>query len=116
VLILAIVALAPAECAQIVGVLLVFMLMVGPAAPAQRLTSSVGKGILLSAALALFEAWGGITLAHYTDWPASFWITALCAAVYPLSTAASGRNDTGIFTAMRNTPAAPSRSRLTGSG
>ena len=39
VLFLAIVALAVAECAQIVGVLLVFALMVGPAAAAQRLTT-----------------------------------------------------------------------------
>ncbi len=86
VLFLAIVALATAECAQIVGVLLVFTLMVGPAAAAQRLVRSVGQGIVLSAALALFEAWGGITLAYYTDWPASFWITALSALVYLLST------------------------------
>src|ERR1019366_2817595 len=47
---LAIVALATAECAQIVGVLLVFTLMVGPAATAQQLTSRVGQGVLLSAA------------------------------------------------------------------
>jgi zinc/manganese transport system permease protein len=86
VLFLAIVALATAECAQIVGVLLVFTLMVGPAAAAQRLTHNVGRGIVLSAALALAEAWGGIALAYDTDWPASFWITALSAAVYLLST------------------------------
>jgi zinc/manganese transport system permease protein len=85
VLFLAIVALATAECAQIVGVLLVFTLMVGPAAAAQRLTRNVGRGIALSATLALFEAWGGIALAYYTDWPASFWITTLSAAVYLLS-------------------------------
>jgi zinc/manganese transport system permease protein len=36
---LAIVAIAVSECAQIVGVLLVFTLMVGPPAAAQRLTS-----------------------------------------------------------------------------
>jgi zinc/manganese transport system permease protein len=85
VLFLALVALATAECAQIVGVLLVFTLMVGPAAAAQRLTSGVGKGVLLSAALALCEAWLGITLAFYTDWPSSFWITALSAGVYLLT-------------------------------
>ena len=44
VLFLAIVALATAECAQIVGVLLVFTLMVGPAAAAQRLTSRCRQG------------------------------------------------------------------------
>jgi len=86
VLFLAIVALATAECAQIVGVLLVFALMVGPAAAAQRLTTGLGRGLLLSAALALSEAWAGITLAFYTDWPSSFWITALSAGVYLFAT------------------------------
>jgi zinc/manganese transport system permease protein len=81
-LFLAIVALAVAECVQIVGALLVFALMVGPAAAAQRLTSRIGNGLLLSAGLALFEAWTGIALAFYTDWPASFWITALSAGAY----------------------------------
>ncbi len=85
VLFLAIVALATAECAQIVGVLLVFSLMVGPAATAQRVTSGVGTGILLSVALALAEAWIGIALAFFTDWPSSFWITALSAGAYLLA-------------------------------
>jgi zinc/manganese transport system permease protein len=82
VLFLAIVALATAECAQIVGVLLVFTLMVGPAAAAQHLTTRVGMGVILSASLALAEAWLGISLAFYTDWPCSFWIAALSALVY----------------------------------
>ncbi len=82
---LAIVALATAECAQIVGVLLVFALMVGPAATAQRLTTSVPYGLLLAAVLALAEAWLGITLAYYTDWPSSFWISALSALGYFLA-------------------------------
>ena len=86
VLFLAIVALAVAECVQIVGALLVFALMVGPAAAAQRLTTRIGSGLLLSACLALLEAWTGITLAFYTDWPVSFWITALSAGAYGLTT------------------------------
>lgn len=81
-LFLAIVALTVSECAQIVGVLLVFALMVGPAAAAARLTSRLRSGVALAAVLALGEAWLGITLAYYTDWPTSFWITALSAAVY----------------------------------
>lgn len=83
---LAIVALATAECAQIVGVLLVFALMVGPAASAQRLTTGILSGLLVSAGLALAEAWLGITLAFYTDWPSSFWISALSASIYFLAT------------------------------
>jgi zinc/manganese transport system permease protein len=85
VIFLGIVALATAECAQIVGVLLVFSLMVGPAAAAQRLVTGILPGLLLSAGLALFEAWAGITLAFYTDWPSSFWITALSAGIYLIS-------------------------------
>ena len=94
VLFLAVVALATAECAQIVGVLLVFTLMVGPAAAAQRLSSRVSTGVLLSAVLALVEAWAGITLAFYTDWPSSFWITAVSAGIY-LVTALPRRSGAG---------------------
>jgi zinc/manganese transport system permease protein len=82
VLFLAIVALGVAECVQIVGVLLVFALMVGPAASAQRVTTRFWSGIALSVALALSEAWLGLVLAFYTDWPTSFWITALSSGAY----------------------------------
>jgi len=79
---LAIVAVAVAECAQIVGILLVFTLMVGPAAAAMNLTRKLALTVALSAGLALAEAWGGLTLAYYTDWPTSFWITALSGMVF----------------------------------
>jgi zinc/manganese transport system permease protein len=89
---LAIVGIAVAECSQIVGVLLVFTLMVGPAAAAQNLSRRLWAGVALAAALALAEAWGGLTLAYYTDWPTSFWITALSGLVYLLSLAARFRS------------------------
>ena len=79
---LVIVAVAVAESAQIVGVLLVFALMVGPGAAARNLSRSIGTGVALAAALALIEAWGGLTLSFYTDWPASFWIAALSGVAY----------------------------------
>ena len=85
---LAIVAVAVAECAQIVGVLLVFTLMVGPAAAAQNFSRRLAPGLALSAGLAVAEAWGGLTLAFYTDWPTSFWIVALSGLVYFASLAA----------------------------
>jgi zinc/manganese transport system permease protein len=85
ILFLAIVAIAVAECTQVVGVLLVFSLMVGPAAAAQRLSRRIGIGVLLSASLALIEAWAGLTVSYYTDWPASFCITALSALFYFLT-------------------------------
>ena len=85
VLFLGIVALAVAECAQIVGVLLVFALMVGPPAAAQRFTTRFWHGIALSVLLALAVAWCGLVLAYFTDWPTSFWITALSGGVYLLA-------------------------------
>ena len=85
VLFLVIVALATAECVQIVGVLLVFVLMVGPAAAAQRMTTRVATGLTLSMALALAEAWLGVALCYWTDWPASFCISLLSAGVYLLA-------------------------------
>ncbi|MCF2134753.1 MULTISPECIES: metal ABC transporter permease [Burkholderiaceae] len=85
VLFLAVVAIAVAQCTQIVGVLLVFTLMVGPAAAAQNLTTRIGAGVACAALLALTQAWSGITLAFYTDWPTSFWITSLSAIAYGTS-------------------------------
>jgi zinc/manganese transport system permease protein len=85
VLFLAIVAVAVAEAAQVVGVLLVFALMVGPAAAAMGFTSRLGLGVALSVALAVAETWGGIALAFYTDLPTTFWIVVLSSAVYLLS-------------------------------
>lgn len=79
---LAIVALAVAACAQIVGVLMVFTLMVGPPAAAQRITSGLWSGLTVSASLALTEAWLGIVIAFYTDWPVSFCIALLSALGY----------------------------------
>ena len=90
VLFLAITGLATAECTQIVGVLLVFALMVGPAAAAQRVTGRVGVGVGLAVGLAVLEAWAGIALAFYTDWPSSFWITAVSCGVW-LVAAGRGR-------------------------
>jgi zinc/manganese transport system permease protein len=82
---LAIVALAVSESAQIVGVLLVFALMVGPPATAQRLVTGLWSGMALSAAIALVEAWLGIAIAYQTDWPVSFCISLLSAAGYFLT-------------------------------
>ncbi|HVV91856.1 MAG TPA: metal ABC transporter permease [Hyphomicrobiales bacterium] len=91
VLFLATVGIAVAEASQIVGVLLVFTLLIGPAATATRLTGRLGAGVLLAAVLALAEAWAGLVLAYYTDWPASSWITLVSVAAYGLSLLPRGR-------------------------
>ena len=79
---LALVALTVAQSIQIVGVLLVFTLMVGPPAAAQLLTSRLIAGLALAAGLAVAEAWLGVVVSYYTDWPTSFCIAALSAVAY----------------------------------
>jgi zinc/manganese transport system permease protein len=88
---LAVVALAVSECAEIVGVLLVFTLMVGPPAAAQLVTNRLWSGLLLSVLLAVVAAWCGITAAWYTDWPVSFCIAALSATGYFFSLGLASR-------------------------
>jgi len=88
---LALVAVAVSECAQIVGVLLVFTLMVGPPAAAQRLTTGLWSGLAAAALIALADAWFGLTLAFHTDWPVSFCIALLSAASYFAALAVRGR-------------------------
>jgi zinc/manganese transport system permease protein len=85
---LAVVGLAVAACAQIVGVLMVFTLMVGPPAAAQRVVTSLWSGLALAAILALAYVWLGLTIAFYTDWPVSFCIALLSGCGYLLSLAA----------------------------
>jgi zinc/manganese transport system permease protein len=85
VLYLAVVAIAVAEAAQVVGVLLVFALMVGPAAAALRLAPRLYPALGLAVVLAVVETWGGIALAYLTDWPTTFWIVLLTCLGYFLS-------------------------------
>ncbi|HEX5414662.1 MAG TPA: metal ABC transporter permease [Chloroflexota bacterium] len=91
VLFLVIIAVAVAEAVQVVGVLLIFTLLVAPAATAGYLTSRPATAIALGAALAVFETWVGITLAYYTQFPVSFYISALGFALYLGARAVSAR-------------------------
>jgi zinc/manganese transport system permease protein len=65
-----------------VGVLLVFALLVAPAATAQKVTSRPLTAIALSIALGLFFTWCGLLLAFVTHLPVSFYISVLAALSY----------------------------------
>jgi zinc/manganese transport system permease protein len=97
-LFMVIVALATAQAIQIVGILLVFALMVAPAATALRLTRRFASGMALSIGLAVGIAWLSLVLAYVTDWPTSFWITGLGGAIYLLS---------GVLASFRSVRAIP---------
>jgi zinc/manganese transport system permease protein len=73
---------AVAATSQITGALLVFSLLVAPAAAAQRLTARTLRGLLLSVAIGLVVTWLGLALAFFSIYPAGFYITSLAFAVY----------------------------------
>lgn len=79
-----IMAIAVTLSSQVVGVILVFTLLVGPAAIAVQWTHHFWSGISLSVLLAIAIVWLGICLAYYTDWPISFWISGLVFGIYLL--------------------------------
>ncbi|HEY2073121.1 MAG TPA: metal ABC transporter permease, partial [Gaiellaceae bacterium] len=79
--------LSVAETTQITGALLVFALLVTPAATAQRLTTRPLAGIVVSVALALVVTWVGLALAYFSIYPVGFWITSLSFALYVLARA-----------------------------
>ncbi len=74
--------MAVAATAQITGALLVFALLVTPAATAQELTARPGPGLLLSVALALAVTWLGLAVAFFTPYPAGFWVTTFSFGLY----------------------------------
>ena len=77
--------LSVAETSQITGALLVFSLLVAPAAAAQRITSRPLLGIAISVALALAVTWIGLALAYFSIYPVGFYITSLAFAAYVLA-------------------------------
>jgi len=67
---------------QVVGILLVFTLVIGPAGIAARFCRGFWSSILISILIGLFSVWTGILLACVTNWPPSFWITAIIFTLY----------------------------------
>ena len=74
--------LSVAATSQITGALLVFALLVTPAAIAHRLTSRPALGMALSVAIALAVTWLGLALAYFSVYPIGFYVTSLSFALY----------------------------------
>jgi zinc/manganese transport system permease protein len=81
---LTILALATAMALPVVGALLVFSLMVGPAAAARSLTSRPLLAMLLSVVIALVTVWFAIALSYVSDWPVGFFVGGIGAISYGL--------------------------------
>ena len=78
-------AVAVSEAVQVVGVLLIFALIVAPAAIAERFTTRPSRGVLLSALLAVLFTWAGLTVAYYLPYPVGFFITTIAFWSYILA-------------------------------
>jgi zinc/manganese transport system permease protein len=78
--------LSVAATAQITGVLLVFALLVAPAAAARQITPRIGLGLVLTAAIALAATWVGLGLAYFTDRSSGFYVTTIAFGFYVLAT------------------------------
>ena len=93
---LVVVAVTVSLSIQVMGAILVFTLLVGPAATAIRLTRRPSTSLLLAAALGVAYVWGGITLAVASgDLPVSFFVASIAFAVYlPVRLLTAGRAET----------------------
>ncbi len=73
---------AVAETAQITGALLVFALLVMPAATAQRLTPRPLAGLVLTVVIGWAVTWAGLIAAYYSPYPIGFYVTSFAFAAY----------------------------------
>ncbi|GAA1644161.1 metal ABC transporter permease [Kribbella alba] len=71
---------AAAGASQITGTLLVFALLVMPAATAQVLTARPILSLSLSVALALVVTWLGLIIAYYSPYPIGFYVSTFAFA------------------------------------
>lgn len=67
---------------QIIGILLIFTLLIGPAATARRLTHQPYAIIGLAILLGLLYTWFGIFWAALSNWPVSFCIATISFGLY----------------------------------
>jgi zinc/manganese transport system permease protein len=79
---LVVVALTTSMTVPVVGALLMFSLMIAPAAAARCFTNRPGTAIALSAAIAVVVVWLSIAISYETSWPIGFFVGALGAVAY----------------------------------
>lgn len=74
---LGLLAVAVAGASQVTGALLVFALLIAPAAAAHRLTARPAAGLALSVVLGLGIVWLGLAVAYFSPLPPGFVISSL---------------------------------------
>lgn len=76
------IAFATSIAVQVVGVLLIFALMVTPAAIAECIAKRPAQGIAISVIAALIVTWFGLFISYYVSYPVSFFITSSIFVLY----------------------------------
>ena len=84
------VGVAVAFSVEVTGVLLIFSLMVTPAATAAYLSRKPQRAILIAIAIALVVTWSGLVISFYTPYPTSFFIASEAFGLYLIVRFASG--------------------------
>ena len=79
---LVLLAVVVAVAVEITGVLLIFALLVTPAAIARRLTPRPARALALGVALAVAFTWLGLAAGYFTPYPVGFYITTIAFACY----------------------------------
>ena len=80
---------AAAEVSQITGTLLVFALLVVPAAAAQAWTARPVVGAVLAVVIGVAVVWTALFVAYFTPYPIGFFVTSVAFAVYLLAVGTS---------------------------
>jgi zinc/manganese transport system permease protein len=92
-LFLVLLGVAAAGTSQVTGSLLVFALLVTPAATAVRLTANPALGLVLSMLIAVGVTWLGEGFAFFSPYPIGFWVSSLAFAAFLLACLVeAGRN------------------------
>jgi zinc/manganese transport system permease protein len=85
-----VVGVAVAFSIEVTGVLLIFSLMITPAATAAYVSRKPQRAILISIAIALAVTWSGIFISYFTAYPTSFFIASEAFGVYLVVRLTSG--------------------------
>ena len=78
---------AAAEVSQITGALLVFALLVMPAATAQQLSARPALSFALTIVFSVVTLWLGLGIAYFSIYPVGFFVTTIGFGVYVLAVA-----------------------------
>jgi len=102
---LLVMALATSMTVPVVGALLMFSLMIGPAAAARSLTARPGLAMSLSVLIALVTVWVAIAASYQSNWPLGFFVGVIGAAFFLAGKAfswARGKSENTVRLAARS--------------